>query len=96
MLQTWTFEVVGSQRINRAGCERTIQRSLSRLAGIRQIQADHQTQRIVVLAESLQTTTEEVCARLEACGYQVQQTMTDTGKGGEDDGLETRGSLPVP
>jgi copper chaperone len=91
MLQTWTFEVVGPQRINCAGCEQTIQRSLSRLAGIRQVQADHQTQRIVVLAESLQTTTEEVCARLDACGYQVQQT-----KGGEDDGLETRGSLPMP
>jgi copper chaperone len=77
MLQTWTFEVVGPQRINCAGCEQTIQRSLSRLAGIRQVQADHQTQRIVVLAESLQTTTEEVCARLDACGYQVQQMMTD-------------------
>jgi copper chaperone len=73
MIQTCTFEVIGSQRIHCEGCEQAIGRSLTQLPGVRKAKADHRTQRIVVQMESTQTNAEAICARLDAAGYQVNQ-----------------------
>ena len=73
MIETWTFEVTGSQRMNCEGCENAVQRSLTRLPGIRQVQADHHTQRVVVQLDTTQTNAETIKARLAASGYQANQ-----------------------
>ena len=73
MIETWTFEVTGSQRMDCEGCENTIQRSLTRLPGVRQVQADHHTQRVVVLVDTAQTDAEAIQARLAVSGYQAHR-----------------------
>jgi copper chaperone CopZ len=73
MKETWTFEVIGSQQMHCEGCENAVQRSLTRLPGISQVQADHHTQRIVVQVDTAQTTASAITARLETAGYQVSQ-----------------------
>lgn len=73
MIQTWTFEVTGSQRMDCEGCENAVQRSLTRLPGIRKAQADHHTQRVVVQLDPAHTDAEAIKARLAASGYQANQ-----------------------
>jgi copper chaperone len=73
MRETWTFEVTGEQKMNCEGCENAIQRSLTRLPSVRQVQADHHTQRVVVQADATQTDTNAVKARLATGGYQANQ-----------------------
>jgi copper chaperone len=73
MIETWTFEVTESQRMDCEGCENAVQRSLTRLPGVRQVQADHHTQRVVVQLDAAQTDAEAVKARLAASGYQANQ-----------------------
>ena len=73
MIETWTFEVTGSQRMNCEGCENTIQRSLARLPGVRQVQADHHTQRVVVQLDTTHIDAEAIKARLATSGYQANQ-----------------------
>lgn len=71
MIETWTFEVTGPQRMDCEGCEHAIQRSLTRLPGVRQVQADHHTQRVVVQLNTAQTDAEAIKARLALSGYQA-------------------------
>ena len=59
--------------MNCEGCEIAVQHSLTRLAGVHQVQADHRTQRIVVQVDSTQTTASDITARLSTTGYQVSQ-----------------------
>lgn len=73
MRETWTFEVIGDQKMNCEGCEHAIQRSLTRLPGVRQVQADHHTQRVVVQADTTQTEASAVKAQLARAGYQANQ-----------------------
>jgi len=78
MIETWTFEVTGEQKMNCEGCENAVQRSLTRLPGVRKAQADHQTQRVVVQLDTAQTDAEAIKARLAASGYQAHQLATPT------------------
>ncbi len=78
MIETWTFEVTGSQRMDCEGCENTIQRSLTRLPGVRQVQADHHTQRVVVQLDTAQTDAEAIQARLAVSGYQAHRLAAPT------------------
>ena len=73
MKETWTFEITGAQKMNCEGCESAIQRSLTRLPGVQQVRADHQTQRVVVQLDPTQTETSAIKARLAASGYQATQ-----------------------
>ena len=73
MIETCTFEVIGSQRMACSGCEHAVQRSLTRLPGVRTVRADHQTQRVVVQVDTTQTDAETIKARLAASGYQAHQ-----------------------
>ncbi len=73
MIETWTFEITGEQKMDCEGCENAVQRSLTRLPGVRQVQADHHTQRVVVQLDTTQTTAETIKARLATSGYQANQ-----------------------
>lgn len=73
MIETWTFEVTGEQKMNCEGCENAVQRSLTRLPGVRQVQADHHTQRVVVQLDPTQTEASAVKAKLARAGYQANQ-----------------------
>jgi copper chaperone len=74
MRETWTFEITGEQKMRCEGCENVVQRSLTRLPGVARVQADHQTQRVVVqLDDTTPTTVETIQARLAASGYQANQ-----------------------
>lgn len=72
MAENVTFEVVGNQKIHCAGCEQAVQQSLSRLAGVRQVKADHRTQRVVVRLEPAQTSVEAIRAKLANAGYETR------------------------
>jgi copper chaperone len=78
IIQTWTFEVTGEQKMDCEGCENAVQRSLTRLPGVRQVQADHHTQRVVVQLDAAQTDAEAIKARLAASGYQAHQLADPT------------------
>lgn len=73
MIETWTFEVTGEQKMDCEGCEHAIQCSLTRLPGVRRVQADHHTQRVVVQFDATQTDAEAIKARLALSGYQATQ-----------------------
>ena len=73
MIQTWTFEVTGEQKMDCEGCEHAVQRSLTRLPDVRKAQADHHTQRVVVQLDLAHTDAEAIKARLAASGYQANQ-----------------------
>jgi copper chaperone len=78
MIETWTFEVTGEQKMACSGCEHAVQRSLTRLPGVRQVQADHQTQRVVVQLDTTQTEASAIKARLALSGYQTTQLAVPT------------------
>lgn len=73
MIETRTFEIIGPQRMDCEGCENAVQRSLTRLPGVRQALANHQTQRVVVQLDTAQTDASAIRARLAASGYQATE-----------------------
>jgi len=73
MTQTVTFEIIGEQRLHCNGCENAVQRSLSQVSGVRQVKADHRTQRVVVRLEPTQTSAEAIKAKLADAGYEARQ-----------------------
>lgn len=78
MREIWTFEITGEQKMHCEGCENVVQRSLTRLPGVARVQADHQTQRVVVQLDAAQTDAEAIKARLAASGYQAHQLAAPT------------------
>lgn len=62
------LEVVGDNIIHCAGCENTIQFSISRLPGVRAVDADRNTQFIEIDLDSDQTSTAAVIAALADIG----------------------------
>ncbi len=78
MIETWTFEVTGEQKMDCEGCEHAIQRSLTRLPGVRQVRADHHTHRVVVQLDAAQTEASAIKARLATSGYQANQLAVPT------------------
>jgi copper chaperone len=73
MIEIYTFEVIGPQRMACEGCEHAVQRSLARLPGVRQVHADHYTQHIVVQVDATLTTVSDIKTRLGTLGYQLSQ-----------------------
>lgn len=65
------FKVIGDQTIHCSGCERTIQMSLSRLTGVRQVEADHRTQLIDVELDPEQTDGAKVVSTLAEIGWEA-------------------------
>ena len=65
------LKVIGDQTIHCSGCERTIQISLSRLPGVRKVDADHHTQLIDVTLDPDQTDESKVLATLSEIGWEA-------------------------
>ena len=65
------FTVTGEQKIHCAGCEERITNALRRLPGIQDVQASHETQRVVVTFDPARVSPDTVKAKLEQLGYQV-------------------------
>ena len=74
-----TLEVVGDNIIHCAGCENTIQFSLSRLPGVRTVDADRKTQLIEIDLDPDQTNKAEVLAALADIGRDAVEVDTPEG-----------------
>ncbi len=68
--QTWIIE--GEKTMHCAGCVQTVKFSLSQLEGVKQIEADHRTQKIKVEVNDPETQ-EQVVAELNSLGYEVRR-----------------------
>ncbi len=66
------LKVVGQQTLHCAGCERTAEFVLSRIPGLEEIEADHQTQLIQFEFDPEVADLEKVKAELERIGYEVE------------------------
>ena len=73
MSQTLTLRVVGDHTMHCGGCERSVQFTLNRIPGVREVRADHKTQLIEISPESEQLDLETMKAELDWIGYQVEQ-----------------------
>lgn len=65
------FVVVGEAKMHCGGCELRVRFALEQLPGVQQVLADSKTQRISVMLNPGQVTTEQVQQRLKAAGYEV-------------------------
>jgi len=66
------FEVTGEEKIRCAGCESRIATALRRLPGAEEVQASAETQRVKLAIDPARVSVDEVRARLEQLGYQIQ------------------------
>lgn len=57
-----------------AGCEARIQRVLSRVAGVREVRADHKTQRVHLKLDLEQISIQAVRDKLEEVGYKTGES----------------------
>lgn len=73
-VQTVRLRVIGENTIHCAGCERTVEFTLSRMPGVEKVKADHKTQDIEFELTSVETDLEKVKDGLEWIGYQVELT----------------------
>jgi len=71
-----TLEVVGDYTIHCAGCENTIQFSLSRLPGVQKVDADRNTQLIEIDLDFDQTSKAEIFAALTDIGRDAVEVDT--------------------
>ncbi len=71
MGRTVDFTVTGEEKIHCAGCEQRIANALRRLPGIQDVQANAQSQRVVVKLDPAQISPEQVRTKLKQLGYQV-------------------------
>jgi copper chaperone CopZ len=71
MSEKITLQVVGSQTMHCAGCERTVTFTLSHLPGVKVIKADHKSQVIEIVLTVDTTDLEKVQTELDWIGYQV-------------------------
>lgn len=71
MAQTIEFVVAGEEKMYCAGCEQRVGNALRRLSGVTHVQANAQTQQVIVTFEPAQVTPEQVQTKLEQIGYHV-------------------------
>ncbi len=66
------LRVIGEQTMHCAGCERTVEFTLSRLPGVQRARADHKSQRITLEVEPKAADLEKIKGELDWIGYQVE------------------------
>ena len=66
------LKVVGDRSIHCSGCESTVKFMLSRIPGLQEVEADHQTQLIQFEFDPELADLEKVKAELEWIGYEVE------------------------
>jgi copper chaperone CopZ len=71
MTSTFDFIVTGEEKIHCEGCESRISNALKRLAGVRDVKASAENQRIAVTVDPAETGPDQVRVGLERLGYQV-------------------------
>lgn len=64
------LKVVGKRAIHCSGCERTVERGLSRVPGVVRVEPSHEAQRIQLALDSQETSKEKVRRRLRALGWE--------------------------
>ena len=72
MTKSITFEVIGDQRLVCEGCEQRIERLLKALAGVRQVRAEAQNQRVEVLFDTAVLEPTAIAERLGEVGYETR------------------------
>lgn len=68
------FKVTGEETIHCASCEQRIDSALHRLPGVENVQASARTLEIKVTIDPDQMKPDDIRARLEKMGYEVQQS----------------------
>lgn len=71
MAHNVTLTVIGSNKMNCGGCERSVTAALRELPGVKQVRADHTTQRIDVTLGSDETDVDALQAELREIGYEA-------------------------
>lgn len=71
-MKTIRLTVVGDNTIHCAGCERTVEFTLSQMPGVGNVKADHTTQDIEFSLEPSETDLGKVKSGLEWIGYTVE------------------------
>lgn len=66
------LKVVGERTIHCAGCENTVKLTLSRIPGVDEVQADHDSQLIQFAYAPGASDLEQVKTELEYIGYEVE------------------------
>ena len=72
--QTINLKVIGDNTIHCAGCEGTVEFTLSRMPGVESVKADHKTQDIEFVLTPGETDLEKIKESLEWIGYEVEVT----------------------
>jgi len=72
--QTVHLDVVGENAMHCGGCERTVEFTLSRMAGVAKVKADQKSQHIEVQLSDDALDATALQAELEWIGYQTEVT----------------------
>jgi copper chaperone CopZ len=72
MPKTVTLKVVGDNKMNCAGCERSVTATLTDLAAVREVRADHRTQNIEVTLNEDEADVAALQSELQEIGYQTE------------------------
>lgn len=67
-----SFKVVGANKMNCGGCERSVKATLLDLPGVQRVSASHRTQDIAVTVGGSATGASAIKAELSEIGYEVQ------------------------
>ncbi len=72
MANPLNLKVVGENKMNCGGCERSVVGTLRTLPGVENVRADHTTQDILVWLGSEATSVEDLQRELNEIGYQAE------------------------
>lgn len=73
MTEKIEFTVVGESKIHCTGCETRINFALQRMPGVQKVEANAQTQQVVIRVDSSQITPEQIQTRLKDIGFEVER-----------------------
>ncbi|WP_053959791.1 heavy-metal-associated domain-containing protein [Sulfobacillus thermosulfidooxidans] len=76
MVKVQTFLIIGEEKLHCVSCEARVGNALKRIAGVHEVTANHQTQKIEVTFSLKETSEEVIQNRLEALGYQVKPEVS--------------------
>lgn len=71
VLKDLTLRVKGERTIHCSSCEQTIERTLTRLAGVKRVKANHRTQNVELTLDTDAIELGKVKQELDWIGYQV-------------------------